>query len=237
MQITILCPKKIGRCCVRLSSNFQDLYQNCCRILQNPDARWFWMQQPVQTRASHAHSVVVVEAEEEDVDVDVVGVEVRVTEGTGARVEKVFEVGVVVEIFVATTADTEAVIQAMRVGVAIEVVITIEVEVVIQALKVEVATGVAITVELEVVIQALRAGKDITVKKEILAAVGSKEEIQVLMAGALRIRTGEVGQEILIKLENKSLTINVTVAVAVLTVGHITSGNMIVDTRHLELTA
>jgi hypothetical protein len=112
-------------------------------------------------------------------------------------------VGAVLEISLATSADTEAVIQAVRVGVAVGVAITAEVEVVIQVLKVGVAIGVAITRELEVVIQALRVGMDITAKKEILAAFGDKEEIQVLMAGAPRIRTGEVGQEILIKLENK----------------------------------
>jgi hypothetical protein len=75
---------------------------------------------------------------------------------------------------------------------------------VIQALKVGVAIGVAITRELEVVIQALRVGMDITAKKEILASVGDMEEIQVLMAGAPKIRTGEVCQEILIQLENKN---------------------------------
>ena len=161
-------------------SNILNFYQSCCRFLQNPDARWLWKK---QTHIDHAHSVVVVEAEEDPVDVVGVGVEVTVIEGTGARVEKVLEVGDVVEITVATAAATEAVIQAMRVGVAI---------------------GVAITRELEVVIQALRVGTDITAKKEILAAVGDKEEIQVSMAGAPRIRTGEVGQEILIKLENKN---------------------------------
>lgn len=196
----------IGTCCVRLSSSIPNFYQNCCTVLQNPDARWLWMKQPVKTRVDHAHSVVVVEAEEDPVDV--VGVEVTVIEGTGARVEKVLEVGVVVgvvvEISMATAADTEVVIQALRVGVAIGVAFTAEVEVVIQALKVGVAIGVAFTTELEVVIQALRVGMDNTAKKEILAAVGNKEEIQVLMAGAPRIRTGEVGQEILIKLENKS---------------------------------
>lgn len=179
--------------------------------------------------------MVVVEAEEELVDVDVVGVEATVTEGTGTRVEKVLEVGIMVEISVGTTTNTEAVIQALRVGIATEVVITVEVEVVIPALKVEIATGVAI--EVEVVIQALRAGMDITVKKEILAAVGNKEEIQVMMAGPAGIRTGEVGQEILIKLENKSLTIIVTVAAAVLTVSRIMSGSMIIDARDPELTA
>ena len=162
------------------------------------------MKQPVKTRVDHAHSVVVVEAEEDHVDVVGVGVEVTVIEGTGARVEKVLEVGVVVEISMETTADTEVVIQALRVGVAIGVAFTAELEVVIQALKVGIAVGVAFTRELEVVIQALRVGMDNTAKKEILAAVGDKEEIQVLMAGAPRIRTGEVGQEVLIKLENKS---------------------------------
>jgi hypothetical protein len=194
---------KMGSCCVSLLSSIPKFYQNCCRFLQNPDARWLWNK---LTHVNHAHSVVVVEAEEDSVDVVGVGVgvEVTVVEGTGARVEKVLEVGAVVEITVATTAHTEVVIQAMRVGVAIRVAFTAEVEVVIQALKVGVAIGVAITRELEVVIQALRVRKDITAKKEILAAVGDKEEIQVSMAGAHRIRTGEVGQEILIKLENKN---------------------------------
>jgi hypothetical protein len=157
----------------------------------------------------------MVETEEDPVDVV----------GVGVRVEKVLEVGDMVEISMATSADTEAVIQAVRVriavgvsisaevevviqvlkvGVAIWVAITTALEVVIQVLKVGVAIGMAITRELEVVIQALRVGMDITAKKEILAAFGDKEEIQVLMAGAPRIRTGEVGQEILIKLENKN---------------------------------
>jgi len=192
----------MGSCCVSLLSSIPNFYQNCCGFLQNPGARWLWKK---LTHVDHAHSVVVVEAEEDPVDVEGVGVGVEVTviEGTGARVEKVLEVGAVVEITVATTADTEAVIQAMRVGVAIGVAITTEVEVVIQALKVGIAIGVAITAEVEVVIQALTVGTDITAKKEILAAVGDKEEIQVWMAGAPRIRTGEVGQEILIKLENQ----------------------------------
>jgi hypothetical protein len=95
------------------------------------------------------------------------------------------------------------------------VAVTAEVEVVIQALIVGVAIGVAISRDLEVVIQALRVGMDITAKKEILAAIGDKVQIQVLMAGAPRIKTGEVGQEILIHLENKNRTTIVTVAVAV----------------------
>jgi hypothetical protein len=54
------------------------------------------------------------------------------------------------------------------------------------------------------VIQAVRVEMDITTKKDILSAVGDKEKIQVLMAGAPRIRTGEVGQEILINIEKKT---------------------------------
>jgi len=175
---------KMGSCCNSSFSDILNFYQSCCRFLQNPDARWLWNE---PTQVDHAHSVVV-----------------TVIEGTGARVENVLEVGDVVEITVATAAATEAVIQAMRVGVAIGVAITGEVEVVIQALKVGVIIGVAINTGVEVVIRALRVGTDITAKKEILAAVGDKEEIQVSMAGAPRIRTGEVGQEILLKLENKN---------------------------------
>jgi hypothetical protein len=125
-------------------SSIPNSYQNCCRLLQNPDARWLWIK---QTHTVHIHSVVVVEAEKDPLDVGGVGVEVTVIEGTGARVEKVLEVGATVEISVATTADTEAVIQAMRVGVAIGVAIATEVEVVIQVLRVGVAIGVAITTE------------------------------------------------------------------------------------------
>jgi hypothetical protein len=100
-------------------------------------------------------------------------------EGTGARVENVLEVEVFVEISVAGTIEAQAVILALRVGVA---------------------TGVDTVIELEVVIQALTAGTDNTVKKDILAAVGIKEGIPVMRAEAHWIRTGEVGQETLIKL-------------------------------------
>jgi hypothetical protein len=86
---------------------------------------------------------------------------------------------------------------------------------VIQALKVRVAVGVDITRKLEVVIQALKEGTDITVKKEILAAVGTKEGIRVMIAEAARIRTGEVDQGALITLAKESGPIIVTVAVAV----------------------
>ena len=133
------------------------------------------------------------------------GAVVEISVATSAYTEAVIQaVRVGVAVGVAISAEVEVVIHALKVGVAIGVAITAEVEVMIQALKVGVAIGVAITRELEVVIQALRVGMDITAKKEILAAFGDKEEIQVLMAGAPRIKTGEVGQEILIKLENKN---------------------------------
>jgi hypothetical protein len=96
---------KMASCCVSLLSSIQNFYQNCCRLLQNPDARLLWNKQ-----TDHAHSVVVVEAEEDPVDVVGVGVEVTVIDGTGARVEKVLEVGAMVEISVATSADRKSVV-------------------------------------------------------------------------------------------------------------------------------
>jgi hypothetical protein len=75
---------------------------------------------------------------------------------------------------------------------------------VIQALKARVATGVDIARKLEVVIQALKERIDISVKKEILAAVSIKEETQVMIAEAVRTRTGEVDQGTLIRLGKES---------------------------------
>jgi hypothetical protein len=100
-------------------------------------------------------------------------------EGTGARVEKALEEEVFVEISVADTEAAQAVILALKVGVA---------------------TGVDTVIVLEVVIQALAAGMDITVKKDILAADGIKDGTLVMRAEAAKTRTGEADQETLIRL-------------------------------------
>jgi hypothetical protein len=63
---------------------------------------------------------------------------------------------------------------------------------------------VGITRKLEVVIRALKEGIDITVRREILAAVGIKEGTQVMIAEAVRTRTGNVDQGALIRFWKES---------------------------------
>jgi hypothetical protein len=106
-----------------------------------------------------------------------------IEDGTGARVVKVLETEDFVEISVTDTTGAQAVILALRAGVAI---------------------GVDTIIKVEVVIQAVIAETDITVKKDMLVAACIKEGIQVMRAEAARTRTGEVDQETLITLEKES---------------------------------